>query len=381
LVKYPEKSRFVPGKFQLPMQSLLDRVYFNNTVQDYLISLTIIIVGTIVLRVIKNILLKKLEMLASRTPTKIDDVIVKSLERFGVAAVQFAIIYWGITYLELSPKAWRVFHVATSIVVTYFILRLLSTIILMLLQNRIRSQDDGETKIKQLGGLMLIINIVIWILGIVFLLDNLQYDVTTIITGLGIGGIAIALAAQNILGDLFNYFVIFFDRPFEAGDFIVVDDKMGTVEYVGIKTTRIRSLGGEQIIIGNSNLTGSRIHNFKRMINRRVVFTLNVDYRTASEKLKLIPVMIKEIVEKQKPVLFDRCHFASYGEWSLRFETVYSVLSPDYNVFMDIQQAINLEVKDTFEQQGINFVTPVHLSLGPPAIPLEKINLKADPED
>src|SRR5688500_13115931 len=119
------------------MQSLLDRVYFNNTVQDYLISLTIIIVGTIVLRVIKNILLKKLEMLASRTPTKIDDVIVKSMERFGVAAVQFAIIYWGITYLELSPKAWRVFHVATSIVVTYFILRLLSTIILMLLQNRI----------------------------------------------------------------------------------------------------------------------------------------------------------------------------------------------------------------------------------------------------
>lgn len=364
MAKYREKLKVCTGNLQPPMQSVLDRVYFSNTVQDYLIALTIIIVGTIVLRVIKNILLTKLEKLAARTSNQIDDVIVKGLERFGVAAVQFAIIYWGITYLDLSTKAWRVFHVATSIVVTYLILRLVSTVILMLLQNRIRSQDDGETKIKQLGGLMLIINIVIWILGIVFLLDNLQYDVTTIITGLGIGGIAIALAAQNILGDLFNYFVIFFDRPFEAGDFIVVDDKVGTVEYVGIKTTRIRALSGEQIIIGNSNLTGSRIHNFKRMINRRVVFTLNVDFRTSSEKLKLIPAMIREIIEKQKPVLFDRCHFASYGEWSLRFETVYSVLSPDYNTFMDIQQAVNLGIKEAFQQHDIQFVTSFHISPG-----------------
>jgi small-conductance mechanosensitive channel len=347
------------------MNSILEKVYFHNTLLDYLIALGIIMVGTLVLRIIKGVFLERLRLLAAKTSSAIDDVLVTSLERFGVAALQFAVFYWGITYLNLSPKAERVIHVATSIVVTYFILRLLSTVILMLLQNRIKRQDRGEDKIKQLGGLMLIINIIIWILGIVFLLDNLQYNVTTIITGLGIGGIAIALAAQNILGDLFNYFVIFFDRPFEAGDFITVDDKMGTVEYVGIKTTRIRSLSGEQIIIGNSNLTGSRIHNFKRLVNRRILFSLNIDYRTPNEKLKMLPGLLKTIVEKQKPVLFDRAHFASFGDWSLRFEVVYFVLDPDFNKYMDIQQAINLDLNETLPKNEIFIVATPHVSFMP----------------
>jgi small-conductance mechanosensitive channel len=355
------------------MDLFLEQVYFHNTVMDYLISLGIIITGTLVLRIIKNVLLERLMVLAARTDNSVDDVIVTSLERFGVAALQFGVFYWGITYLTLSVKAERVVHVAASIVVTYFMLRLISTVILVLLQNRIKRQDRGENKIKQLGGLMLIINIIIWVLGIVFLLDNLQYNVTTIITGLGIGGIAIALAAQNILGDLFNYFVIFFDRPFEAGDFITVDDKAGTVEYVGIKTTRIRSLSGEQIIIGNSNLTGSRIHNYKRLVNRRIVFSLNIDYRTPREKLVIIPGIIKTIVEKQNPVMFDRCHFAAYADWSLRFETVYSVLDPDFNKYMDIQQAINLQIHETFEKNEIFLAATPHVSFvpSPPQEPAE----------
>lgn len=197
-------------------------------------------------------------------------------------------------------------------------------------------------------------------------------DVTTIVTGLGIGGIAIALAAQNILGDLFNYFVIYFDRPFEVGDFIVIDDKMGTVEFLGIKTTRIRSLSGEQVIIGNSNLTASRIHNFKRLEERRVLFTINLDYRTPSEKLKLVPDLIRVIVVNQKFTRFDRSHFASYGDWSLRFETVYYVLHPDYNKFMDIQQEINFQINESLRDHEIYFVTGFHISLAPP---VEKVKL------
>ncbi len=351
------------------MNSFLEKIYFHNTVADYLVALGIILAGSIVLRIVKKFVLNKFRAWSKKTQGTADDLIVESIERFGIAALQFAVIYWGITYLALSPKAENVVHVTTSVVVTYFILRLVSTVILILLQNNIRKQDQGENKIKQLGGLMLIINIIVWIVGIVFLLDNLNYNVTTIITGLGIGGIAIALAAQNILGDLFNYFVIFFDRPFEAGDFIVIDDKMGTVEYVGIKTTRIRALGGEQIIIGNSNLTGSRIHNFKRLVNRRVVFTLNVDYRTPLEKIRIIPDLIKAIVERQSPVLFDRAHFASFGDWSLRFEVVYSVLDPDYNKFMTIQQNINLEIYETLLKHQIYFVTGFHIQLAPPPPP------------
>jgi len=350
------------------MHPFLEREYFHNTVLDYIVAASIIVVGTILLRIFRRIILNKLERWAKNTPTTVDDVIVRSIERFGIAALQFAVIYWGITYLTLSSKFQNVVHIATSIVVAYFLLRLISTIILLLLQNRIRSQDRGEEKIKQLGGLMLLINIFIWLVGIVFLLDNLNYNVTTIITGLGIGGIAIALAAQNILGDLFNYFVIFFDRPFEAGDFITVDDKAGTIEYVGIKTTRIRSLSGEQIIIGNSNLTGSRIHNHKRLVNRRVVFSLNIDVRTPPEKMEIIPGLIRQIVESQSPVMFDRCHFASFGDWSFKVETVYAVLSPEYNKFMDIQQQINLEILRTLKQHEIFLVTAVHLSFIPPPV-------------
>jgi small-conductance mechanosensitive channel len=205
---------------------------------------------------------------------------------------------------------------------------------------------------------MIVVNMVIWFLGLVFLLSNWGIEVTPIIAGLGIGGIAVALAAQNILGDLFSYFVIFFDRPFEAGDFIIVDDKMGTIEYVGIKTTHIRALGGEQIIIGNSNLTNSRIHNYKRMGRRRVVFTIDVEYGTPLAVLKKIPAMLRSAVEKQQLVTFDRAHFAAYKEWSLRFEIVYYVESPDFNRYMDIQQNINFTIHEMFEQEKIDFAYP-----------------------
>lgn len=345
------------------MNSFLDQVYFRNTVYDYLIALSIIVLGTLILYIVKAVILKRLRKWSQSSSSTTDDVVVKSMDRFGVAALQFAVIYWGITYLDLSVKAERVVHIATAVIVTYFILRLLSKIILMLLQSRIRKQERGEDKIKQLGGLMLLINIFIWVLGIVFLLDNLQYDVTTIITGLGIGGIAIALAAQNILGDLFNYFVIFFDRPFEAGDFIIVDDKLGTVEYVGIKTTRLRSLSGEQLIIGNSNLTNSRIHNYKRMERRRIVFGIDVEYGTPLEKIKIIPELLKTIVLEQQPVTFDRSHFSAYRDWSLRFEVVYFVLSPDFNIYMDIQQKINFRIYEEFEKRNISFAFPTQTSV------------------
>lgn len=347
------------------MNPAFDKMYYNNTLADYLIALGIILVGSLLLQLFKRILLKQFIRWSRSTEGTTDDVIVDSIERFGVAALQFGIIYWGINYLEISEKAQKVVHIATSFIVTYFVLRLVSTIILLLLQTRIRKQEGGENKIKQLGGLMLLINIIIWVTGIVFLLDNLGQKVTTIITGLGIGGIAIALAAQNILGDLFNYFVIFFDRPFEAGDFITVDDKMGTVEYVGIKTTRIRGIGGEQIVIGNANLTGARIHNYKRLVNRRVVFHLNIDYRTPPEKLKIIPSLIREVIEKQPRVMFDRAHFSAFGDWSLKFEVVYFFMDPGYNKFMDVQQAINISVYETLIKNEIYLVTGGHISFMP----------------
>ncbi|HEY9046722.1 MAG TPA: mechanosensitive ion channel family protein [Ohtaekwangia sp.] len=348
------------------MNELLKREYFHNTLLDYLIAASIIVLGTLLLRLFKRTLLKRLKLLADKTTNTSDNFIVQSIERFGVPALNYFIIYAGLNYLALSVKTEQVLRIVTAVVITFFVLRLLSSTILLLLQNYIKRQEHGEEKIKQLAGVMLLINIVVWLLGIVFLIDNLGYNVTTIITGLGIGGIAVALAAQNILGDLFNYFVIFFDRPFEVGDFIIVDDKMGTIEYIGLKTTRVRSLSGEQIVIGNSNLTGARIHNYKRLFTRRVVFTLNVDYRTPVEKLKSIPGIIRATIEGESLTKFDRSHFAAYGDWSLRYETVYFVEDPDYNKFMDIQQNINLKLYEALLKNEIYFVTGFHMQLAPP---------------
>ena len=175
---------------------------------------------------------------------------------------------------------------------------------------------------------------------------------------LGVGGIAIGLAAQAVLKDLFSYFSIIFDRPFEVGDFIIVGDLLGTVEYIGAKTTRLRSLGGEQLIFSNTDLTDSRIKNYKRMEQRRVLFQFGIVYQTPYEKLQQIPSIVKKIIEDVEDTIFDRTHFSSYGDSNLVFEVVYYVVGSDYNKYMDIQQSINLAIFKEFETRGVEFAYP-----------------------
>ena len=230
----------------------------------------------------------------------------------------------------------------------------------------VSTEQESLEKQKQVRGIVIVLTIIFWIIGLIFLFDNFGFNVTAVLTGLGVGGIAIALAAQTILGDLFNYFVIFFDKPFEVGDFIIVDDKLGVVEFIGLKTTRLKSLGGEQIIFSNSNLTSSRVHNYKRMNERRILFNFNVEYSTTLKKLEAIPEIIRAIVERQKLTRFDRAHFKAYGDSGLNFEIVYYTLDPDYNKYMDIQQAINLNIFKEFQARDIRFAFPtysVHLPI------------------
>lgn len=341
------------------MKEVLERTWMGNPVQDYLISLAIVIISILAIRVFGSMLVTRFKKLSEKTKSRLDDVVVKTVQRFGLAALYFLAIYWGVSYLELTRRAERVLEVATAAVIAFFLIRLVSTLIQYLLEGYVRKQENGEEKVKQLAGVLLIINFVVWGLGLLFLFDNLGYDVTAIIAGLGVGGIAVALAAQNILGDLFNYFVIFFDRPFEVGDFIIVDAKMGTVEYIGLKTTRLKSLTGEQLVFANSDLTNSRIHNYKRMQRRRIVFTLDVVYQTTAEQLRAIPQLIRAAIEKEGDLVrFDRAHFASYRDFSLSFEVVYFVENSDYNTYMDIQERINLRIFEDFEKKGIQFAYP-----------------------
>ena len=190
------------------------------------------------------------------------------------------------------------------------------------------------------------------------MLDNLGFNISTLIAGLGITGIAVALAAQALLGDLFSYFVIFFDKPFEIGDFVVFENNSGSIEKIGIKTTRVRSLSGEQLIVSNSKLTNSLVHNYKRMEKRRVVFNIGVTYQTTAEQLKAIPEIVKNIIAKNEYAQFDRGHFQSFGDSSLKFEFVYFILTADYTIYMDVQQNINLEIYEEFGKRGIEFAYP-----------------------
>ena len=189
-------------------------------------------------------------------------------------------------------------------------------------------------------------------------MDNMGFEISAVVTGLGIGGIAVALAAQTILGDLFNYFVIIFDQPFKAGDFIVVDGKMGVVEKIGIKTTRITSISGEQIILSNTDLTKSRIHNYKQMERRRIEFGFGVKYSTDPEKLERIPAMVREIIEGIDGAEFDRAHFKNFGDSSLDIVVVYYVKTSDYISYMDIQQEINLAIFRKMKNEGVSFAFP-----------------------
>jgi small-conductance mechanosensitive channel len=340
------------------MNNFWSQVFLGNTLKDWAIAISIIIVTFIVLRVARKIVLSRLKLWSQRTNTQFDDFLISLIDRFIIPFLYILGVYWGVQSLQLSPKAARVTHVAILLAGTFFIVRLIIAAIAYLINNYVGHQSDQESRRKQARGIIVLVNVVIWVIGILFLIDNLGYNITTIITGLGIGGIAIALATQAILGDLFSYFVIFFDKPFEIGDFIIVGDKMGAVEYVGIKTTRLRSLGGEQLVFSNTDLTNSRVHNYKRMEKRRVVFAFRISYSTPMDKLSRIPGIVKKIIEAQPDAQFDRAHLLAFGDFSFNFEVVYNVLSPDYNLYMDRQQAINFEMVKAFEQESIRFAYP-----------------------
>jgi small-conductance mechanosensitive channel len=340
------------------MKEILSYQYWGNTVEAYIVALGIAIAGIIIVRIFKSIVLSRLEKWSKKTKTNLDDYVIRGIEKFVIPLLFYVAVYAGITYLALSPIFIKWLNILSTILIAYFSIVLITSTVKIGINSYLDKKGGSGEKKREVGGIMIVFNILIWAFGIVFLLDNFGYNVSSIIAGLGIGGVAIALAAQTVLKDFFSYFVIFFDRPFEIGDFIIVGDKMGAVEYIGIKTTRLRSLGGEQLVFSNTDLVDSRIHNYKRMQRRRVLFKLGVIYQTKADVLAEIPKMIKKIITDQENTTFDRAHFSSYGDFSLNFEIVYYILSSDYNQYMDTQQAINLRIYKEFEEKEIEFAYP-----------------------
>jgi small-conductance mechanosensitive channel len=212
----------------------------------------------------------------------------------------------------------------------------------------------------------------LWTVAILSVLANVGVNITAFVTSLGIGGVAVALAVQNILGDLFASLSIAVDKPFEVGDFIGVGSFVGTVEYVGLKTTRIRSLSGEQLIVSNADLLKQTVSNFKRMNTRRIVFTFGVTYDTTPEQAQAVSGIVRSIIEASDRLRFDRAHFKSFGANSLDYEVVYIVLDPAFNTYMDEQQRINLQLMRELDSIGVRFAFPtrtIHITGQPAGMP------------
>ena len=343
------------------INGFLQQTYFQNRVIDYIIAISIFILLVISIQIIKSILLKLLKTWAKKTTTTIDDKFVKAFEQKikpFLNLIYFGAFYISIKRLTMDSQIERFFNIFVIVLLTFFGIRFLLSITIYGLETYWVKKEKDKAKKQALKGIITIIKIIVWSIVLVILLDNLGIKISALVAGLGIGGIAIALAAQSVLGDLFSYFIIFFDRPFEIDDFIVIGDYKGTVEHIGLKTTRLHSLGGEQLIFSNQDLTNSRISNYKRMDRRRIVFQFGVIYQTTLTQLKKIPQIVEEIITQIPETTFDRAHFASYADFSLNFEVAYYINNSDYKKYMDIQQEINFQLKETFEKQKIEFAYP-----------------------
>ncbi len=340
------------------MQNIFDKAFLGNTVSLYITAIIIFVICFVAVKIFRKIVLTKLKKWAEKTKTTIDDFLIHEVEKTVIPLLYYGGFYLAVTTLALSNKVVNAFNKVSIILVTYFFLRVLTSTVKYGLSTYMRKKGHSDSKQKEIKGITTVLNFLIWTIGFVFLLDNLGFNISAVIAGLGIGGIAIALAAQTILGDLFSYFIIFFDRPFEIGDFITVGDKAGAVEYIGIKTTRLRAIGGEQLVFSNKDLTNSRIHNYKKMEKRRVVFSIGVIYQTKAAQLAEIPGIVKNIITNQEDSVFDRGNFSSFGDSSLNFEFVYYVNGADYNKYMKIQESINLKIFEEFEKRNIEFAYP-----------------------
>lgn len=335
----------------------LDTLLLGNSPEKWLLAFGSALAIYFVLILLRNLVSRRLQTFAERTQSKLDDMVVGVVQQTGSWFFLLTAVFGGSHAVAIGQwDHW----IARLMTIGFFMQSgvwasaLLSGSLLHWSQNGAQGTAPNTATIA----LRFLGRVLIWTLILLLILDNLGVKIVSLVAGMGIGGIAIALAVQNVLGDILSSVSIVLDKPFEIGDFIIVDDCMGSVEYVGLKTTRIRSLSGEQLILSNSDLLGSRIRNYKRMKERRVVLPVNVTYQTSREKLEMIPALFKELVEGQAKTRFERAHLKTLADFAVQFECVFWVLDPDMGLSMDIQQTIQLGLFDAFASRGIEFAYP-----------------------
>jgi small-conductance mechanosensitive channel len=343
----------------IELEKILDRTFWGNTVWEWSVAAAILVVTFLVLGLIRRVIRTNYTRLAATPRVEFMELPLRVVSRTTLPFILMLSLFFGLESLKLPARAHTILVTAVTIAAFWQIGLWATTAVLGSLERKQRAAAQVDrAAVGTLTIISFIIRTTIWSFVLLLTLDNLGVEIKPLLAGLGIGGIAVALAVQNVLGDLLASLSITLDRPFVVGESLAVDDFNGTVEYIGVKSTRLRSLSGEQIIIPNSNLLSSRIRNNSRMSERRAVFTISVSPQTPVPQLVKIAGMIRGFVESHADVRFDRAHFAKIGPTSFDFEIVYIVTQPDYNRYMDIQQAINLQIVDAFDQGGIALAYP-----------------------
>jgi len=316
------------------------------------IFILFIIVGWIVYHVFERYFTKW----AEKTKTKLDDEILKNIKKPIYFSVMLLGAFYALEFIDvLQPYSGAltfIFTVAEILLITFVITKVVNVVIVWY------SEKSKSLSVHILFVFKKIINAVIFIFAFLFILDVSGFDITGLAVGLGVGGIAIAFALQNVLSDVFSAFSIYFDKPFEIGDFIIVGEYAGTVTKIGMKSTRVKLLQGEELVLSNRELTATSVRNFKKLKKRRIVFHLGVTYDTPLKKLEKVPGMIQKIIDDNELTKPDRIHFKEFGDFSLNFEIVYYMKIGDYAKYMDTQQEINFKIKEVFEKEGIEMAFP-----------------------
>lgn len=340
------------------MDWIKNTVFLEISTEQWLFCLGAIIVSFIVIKTLWCLLIARLTKMFAHTSNQMDDLILEIVKNTKTLTFAMISVLIGLQFLDI-PERWanRIDHLWFLVVGIQFALWLSKGVTLWA-QGRLNPHGIQEHNPVITRVITWMLKTLLWSILLLAVLSNLGVDITAFIASLGVGGIAVALAVQNVLGDLFASLAIGLDKPFEVGDFIISGEVIGSVELIGLKTTHIRSLEGEQVVISNTELLKRVIRNYKRMATRRVAFTFGVTYNTPVEKLKEIPPMVKRIVEGAGDLRFDRAHFKGFGASSLDFEVVYILNSSDYNIYMDTQQNINLGIMAELQAREVDFAFP-----------------------
>jgi len=346
----------------------MEIMFLGNSIGYWAAALATLIVLNLLFNLLKRWLVKRFEAGRMFVRANISGVLAEIFQRTKRLVLFLLALFLASKWLALPVQARAIIESVAFVAVAIQIGLWGHYLVYTGLKQYVGRKVEDPSTSSGVAVVTLFGRFVLWSFVLLVIMENLGVNVTTLIASLGVGGIAIGLATQNILSDLFASLSILLDKPFEVGHFIIVGDQLGTVEKIGLKTTRVRSLSGELLVFGNSDLLSSRIRNYAHFWERRVVFSFGVLYDTPSAKLKKIPETVRRIIESVDQTRFDRAHFKEFGDFSLNFEVVYYVLSPDYTVYMDIQEEINLGIFEVFETEGIGFAFPtrtIHIASEP----------------